>query len=389
MPRLTRRLYEIGALSVAAILLAVMGWRLAHANGLLLANGQPLFGDFIAFWSAGRLALEGRVAEVHHEAAIYAQHLIAVPGLQVVAPWNSPPPFLLLASVLALAPFPVAALLFLTLSGAIYIVAARKVLPDTRALLFALTLPAALFHLGSVQTGLFIAGVSGLALVWLDKRPRAAGALIALLAIKPHLAILWPVFLILSKHWTAFVSAALATAALLLLAGLVFGFDSYVGFIDNLRAAQNLIGDERVAPDTFASVFGSLIGLGAPRTLAIGLHAASVLAALVTASAVFRSGDRAAQGAALCAATMLISPYLFFYDATLLALGGALLLRPRDRFETIAITAAWLAGLSLAVGQIITLPIVPTAAWLVLIAALRRIMPAGSAAPHPAPAPRM
>ncbi len=253
MPRLTRRFYEIGALLIAAMLLAVMGWRLAHANGLPLAEGQPVFGDFIAFWSAGRLALEGRAAEVHNEAAIYAQHLIAVPGLHVVAPWNSPPPFLLISSLFALTPFPVAALLFLLLSGALYLYVARKTLPDARALLFALTLPAALFHLGSVQTGLLIAGVSGLALLWIDKRPRAAGALIALLAIKPHLAILWPVFLIISKRWTAFITAALATTAFLVIAGFVFGFESYARFFDNLRAAQSLIGDERVATDTFAS----------------------------------------------------------------------------------------------------------------------------------------
>lgn len=389
MPRLTRRVCEIGAVVVALMMLAVMGWRLAHAHGLLLAEGQPVFGDFIAFWSAGRLALEGRAAEVHNEAAIYAQHLVAVPGLQVVAPWNSPPPFLLISSAFALAPFPIAALLFLALSGALYLYVARKILPDSRALLFALTLPAALFHLGSVQTGLFIAGISGLALLWLDKRPRASGALIALLAIKPHLAILWPVFLILSKRWTAFASAALATTALILIAGLVFGFDSYTRFFDNLRAAQSLIGDQRVASDTFASVFGSLTGLGAPRALSLGLHGVSALAALVTASIVFRAGDRSAAGAALCAATMLMSPYLFFYDATLLALGGALLFQPRDRVESIAIAAAWLAGLSLAVGQIITLPIVPIAAWLVLIAALRRVTPARSAASHLAPAPRM
>ena len=42
-----------------------MAYLLAGARGLVLANGQPLFGDFIAFWSAGRAALDGAAAQVH------------------------------------------------------------------------------------------------------------------------------------------------------------------------------------------------------------------------------------------------------------------------------------------------------------------------------------
>ncbi len=85
---------------------------------------------------------------------------------------------------------------------------------------------------------------------------------------------------------------------------------------------------------------------------------------LATALAVFRLGDRGAPGRALCAATMLISPYLFFYDATLLALEAALLLAARDRLEKIAIARRGLHGLSLAVGLIVyAVPIKPAAAY--------------------------
>jgi hypothetical protein len=91
----------------------------------------------------------------------------------------------------------------------------------------------------------------------------------------------------------------------------------------------------------------------------------------------------AAQGAALCAATLLMSPYLFFYDFTLLAVGAALLGAPRDRFELVAAVLAWSAGLSIALGYLAPLPLCPLAAWAVLTAAFRR---RGSAAPRSAPA---
>jgi len=380
-----RRFYEFAALTVALALLGVMSYLLLGAHGLVLANGQPLFGDFIAFWSAGRAALDGHAAQVHDVATIGAYHQLAAPGSHYVAPWNSPPPFLLIASALAVLPYPVAALLFLAISSAIYIFAARRILPDARAMIFALTLPAALYHLGTVQTGLLIAGVCGLAMSWLDRRPLAAGAVVGLLAIKPHLALLWPLLLAFSGRWRAFAAATVSTLAFILLAGFVFSFDAYGRFIENLRASQEMISAQRITTPAYASLYASALGFGAPQVIALALQVVSAFAAIGAAVWVFLRGKRTAQGAALCAATLLVSPYLFFYDFTLLALGVALLGAPRDRFELAAAILAWSAGLSLALGYLAPLPLCPLAAWLVLIAAMRR---ARSAAARPALAPQ-
>jgi hypothetical protein len=381
----SRRALELGAVFVAAGLVAVMIYLLLGARGLVLANGQPLFGDFIAFWSAGRAALDGAATEVHNVDTIARYHQLAAPGSEYVAPWNSPPPFLLIVSALALLPYPVAAIVFLMVSGAIYFYAARLVLPDARALIFAVTLPAALYHLGTVQSALLMAGVSALALVWLDRRPLTAGALVGLLVIKPHLAVLWPLLLVLSGRWRAFAAAAVSTIAFVVLAGAVFGFDAYGRFLENLGASQGMISDQRITTPAYASLYASALGFGAPQIVALVLQAVSALAAVGVAVSIFLRSDRAAQGAALCAATLLISPYLFFYDFTLLALGAALLGVPRDRFELVAAVLAWSAGLSIALGYLAPLPLCPPAAWVVLIAAMRR---AGSVGPRLAPAPQ-
>ncbi len=380
----SRKSLEIAALVTAAALLGVMAYLLAGARGTVLANGQPLFGDFIAFWSAGRAALDGAAAQVHDVETIARYHQLAAPGSAYVAPWNSPPTFLLIASGLATLPYSAAAIVFLLIGAAVYVHAARFVLPDTRALIFALTLPAALYHLGTVQTGLLIAGISGLALVWLDKRPLTAGALVGLLAIKPHLALLWPVLLAVSGRWRAFAAATASTLAFATVAGLVFGFDAYLRFFENLGASQGMISGQRITTPAYASLYASALGLGAPQNLALALQIMSALAAISVAALVFVRGERTAQGAALCATTLLISPYLFFYDFTLLALGAALLGAPRDRFELIAWLLAWGAGLSIALGYLAPLPLCPLAAWLVLIAAIRR---GGNAASRSAPTP--
>ena len=223
-----------------------------------------------------------------------------------------------------------------------------------------------------------------MALHWLDKRPRIAGALIGLLAIKPHLALLWPLLLGLSGRWRVFGAAALSAIAFVLLAGAVFGFESYARWFESLAASQRLISEQRITTPAYASLYANLLGLGASQALAIGLHALSATGAVLCACVLFRQKDLAIAGAALCAATLLVSPYLFFYDFTLLLIGAALLGIPRSPLEYTAAIFAWGAGLTVAVGQFVALPICPIAAWLVLAAALMR---ARSVAPRPAPAP--
>lgn len=380
---MTRRALEIAATLVCLSMIGVMIVRLQGAHGLMLHDGQPLFGDFIAFWSAGRATLDGHVAHLHDRHFLAQVQQSVIVGMHVMAPWNSPPPFLLLLVPLALLPYPAAAVLAILLSGALYLTAACKWLPDARALLFAVTLPAAFYHLGTVQTGLLIAGLNGMALWWLDKRPRLAGGLIGLLVIKPHLAILWPVFLALSRRWTAFAAAAASTIALVLIAGLLFGFESYLRFYENLAASQDLISGLHVPRQTFASLYGNLLAERLPQAIAAAGHAISATCALIAAAVVFWRGDLRAQGAALCAATLLISPYLYFYDFTLLGLGAALLWPPRGTFDVGAMILAWLSGLTVAFSYVLPLPLCPFSAWLILIAALRRVE---IAAPRLAPA---
>ena len=61
---MTRKLFEISAVVIAIGLLLVFAQRTLGVHGYRLASGQPLFGDFIAFWSAGKAALEGHVAQI-------------------------------------------------------------------------------------------------------------------------------------------------------------------------------------------------------------------------------------------------------------------------------------------------------------------------------------
>jgi len=372
---LTRARLRPLALLTAGITVAVMAVQLIGSNGLLLANGQPVFGDFIAFWSAGRLAIEGHPDLVYSEQAIQIAHREALPALgNIVFPWRHPPPFLLAAAPLAVLPFPIAAIIFLGGSAALFLYAASKLSPTRGDLAFAAAAPAALLHIGSVQIGLLAAGVTALAFVWLQRRPLAAGGLVGLMIIKPHLAALWPVLLILQKRWTTFFAAAGTAFVLLATAGFVFGFDLYASFVEALPSAMEAVEKGQIERDTLTSVFANMLGLSAPPVLAQALHWTSALASAIIAAMIWRRGDSSLSAAAFACATMLLSPYLFFYDETLILIAVAFLYPDaKSTSEKAWLAFAWGGGaLSLAAGKIMTIPICAIAAWaLLLIAAAR------------------
>lgn len=372
MPRL--RALEWCAIAAALVTLAVMATQAPGGHGLLLGNGQPMFGDFLAFWSAGRLALRGDVNLVHDQAALIAMHREAVPGLEKFFPWRSPPPFLLVAAPLAMLPYAIAALVFLAATLGLYLAALRKLLTGARGLLFAVATPTAMLQIGSVQLSFAITGFTALAAAWLERRPLAAGAAIAAMIVKPHLAILWPILLIVQRRWRVFFAASMGTLSLLALAGLAFGFDSYARFFADLGAAHALVAARGLPPNTLASLYAALLYLGAPNAIALAAHGVFAIAALALCIPIWKRADARLSIAGLAAATLLMSPYLFFYDTLLLAVSVALMARPEERVGAVALYAlAFLAGaLSLWLGLLIPLPICPLASAALLGLCARR-----------------
>jgi Glycosyltransferase family 87 len=96
---------------------------------------------------------------------------------------------------LGLLPYPEALAVFLGATGALWAAPVRRLLPDARAWIVAAPTPAGLINLADGPNGFLTAALAGFALLLLDRRPAIAGALVGLLAIKPHLAVLFQVAL--------------------------------------------------------------------------------------------------------------------------------------------------------------------------------------------------
>jgi hypothetical protein len=205
-------------------------------------RGKPVGYDFIAFWSATRLAMEGRPDAAFDWATIAAAHHQAVAAIgDKVFLWHYPPTFLLAIWPLGLMPYLAALAMFVAGSLAVWAALISRIVPDRRWWIVAAAMPAGLINLFHGQNGFITAAIAGFALLLLERRPIVAGMLIGLLAIKPHLAILFPIALIASGNWRAFTAAAVTALAFSGVSALAFGWETVAAFIHDMPSAGQLI----------------------------------------------------------------------------------------------------------------------------------------------------
>jgi hypothetical protein len=199
-------------------------------------RGKPIGYDFITFWSAAWLALHGRPEAVFDWQAIAAAQHAAVPAMEKLFLWHYPPTFLLAVLPLGLVPYVAAFAAFSAGSVALWAALVRRIAPDPRYWIVAAAMPAGLINFFHGQNGFLTAALAGFALLLLKTNPIAAGVLIGLLAIKPHLAILFPVALVASRNWRAFAAAAVATVAFTAASIAAFGWPTVTAFATTCRA---------------------------------------------------------------------------------------------------------------------------------------------------------
>ena len=290
-----------------AFLFVAIGLWSAYAN-LTRATGV----DFISFWSAGRLVLQGRPALAYdiHVHRLVEQSIHPHVGL---IPFPYPPPFLAIVTPFALASFGVAATIWVALTASFYAYASKRVAPLSYAFGNA---PACVnFMIG--QSGFLICGIFILGLSLIQSSPFIAGVVLGLMLLKPQLGLLLPVAMLMGREWRVIAGAILSAIAALALGLVLFGAKSYVGFWGILPNYVEFVRDSRLPSYELASVFGLARFWGLPETPALSLHIlVAATAAMMTARAWWLK--LSTRTPVLAAATMLISPYFFTYDSLLI-----------------------------------------------------------------------
>jgi hypothetical protein len=353
--------------------------------------------DFLAFYAAGRLALQGEAAIAYDWARVQllqAEILgVAPESVAAFLGWVNPPHFLFFVTPFAAGGYAAGWVAWVLATAVLFGLAARAVLPGAgmAAAIVALATPGVLFSGMVGQNGLLVGALLGWTFALMDRRPVAAGVALGLLTIKPQFGVLLPVLLLATGRWRVFVAAS-ATALLAMAAALAaFGIEAWSGFLGALGRNEALYLAERTEVlARIQSVYALAYGLGASRGLAWALHGAVAAAAAALALRLWLRRPGTAEeprAAAALAAVFLLTPFTWVYDTPALAMAALFLVRAgrRDGFlpaeRPLLVLACVLVEASVLVGQA---SIWGPASWLLILGcAWRRAQAAGPIRPCP------
>ncbi|WP_415751160.1 glycosyltransferase family 87 protein [Burkholderia cenocepacia] len=353
-------LYSLLMLVLYALFITIWTTVARHASASGSVAPRP-GADFSVFWSASYVMLHGSPAQAYDFSAFSRLTTGLFPHLprDIFAPWLYPPTYLLLVTPLALLPFALGYPLFvafgvLMLGLAAWRVSGLRVTPVTwRAGALALTAAPCVFVTATLGQNAFLtASCAALAVYWTDRRPLWAGLCIALLSVKPQMALLFPFVLVAVRAWRTILWAALATGAFVASSVLVCGVESLRLFVASTGLVRSIVLEHGIgfwlaSPTPFATFRLAGVPLGAAYVAHAAIAAIAIAAACIAWT---QSRDTRVRAAVLAIATLVANPYVWHYELAWLAIAIACML-------SIGWRDGWLRGEQAAIALMWALPI--------------------------------
>ncbi len=280
--------------------------------------------DFTFYYAAARLGLAHGWSHLY-DLRLQQEQLDAIGSHITVAQlarYVSPPPLAWLVTPLALLPYQVAywlwsALLVGALVLAWHLAAPGKNRARVIFLVAAIGWLPIVYGLQLGQPALFVAGGVAACYALLQRgRDVEAGAVLGVLVLKPQLALLVPVVLLVSGRWRAFASAVVVLAALTAASLVVLAPSGVTDYLDRLNFATTI-------PENQGQTIAGWIH---------NLQVARVVQGLIAAWTVGVAYRLRRRGPAVVLAVALIgglaaSPYVHYDDLAMLGLACLLFLR--------------------------------------------------------------
>jgi hypothetical protein len=327
-------------------------------DGLVDRFGRPIGTDFANPYTAGLMALDGAAARIFDFIA-HEQVQRAFFGGGEDHPfygWPYPPVFLIPAAGLALLPYLAALALYMSLTGLFYLAAIRSIIPLKSALIVAAAFPAVFVTVAHGQNAFLTAGLLGMGLALLERRPWIAGLLLGALCYKPHLGLVLPLVLVAGGYWRSFAGAAISVVALCLASVALFGLEPWYAFFGSGDVTRGYV-LEQVPTGWFKiqTMFSAVRGMGGAVELAYALQAVVAVGVLCALAWLWwttrsRPENLPAAKAATCCGALLVTPYVLDYDMLVLAPAVAFLVadslsRGFRPYEKSLYAAIWLLPL--------------------------------------------
>ncbi|WP_434783065.1 glycosyltransferase family 87 protein [Ferrovum myxofaciens] len=342
---------------------------------------QRLF-DFTVFWTASRMAESGQPLQAYDPDFLQRAVRQLRPQSQWVFGWYYPPTFYLMIYPLGRLSLGVSYLFFclislLGLGGMLYR------LLKWEGVLWGLLSSATLLNFFTGQNGLLTAALAATALWNLEKRPILAGVLIGVLSIKPQLGVLFSIALIAGGYWRTLWVAGIS--ALLFMGGAVaiLGIDTFHAWLQAIPLSRVTFEDRYAAWTLMPTLFalGRQLGLSVAQAY-VGQALGSLLALWAVRQG-WRNQNASAslRYALLMMASILATPYAYYYDMTWAVVSLVWLVRDIKpeawrSWEKVLLGLVWISPLLIGLHFVIPLPIPQISPLLfigMLLLILRRI----------------
>jgi hypothetical protein len=284
------------------------------------------FADFDAFYLASEMIWRGEIQQAYHF-SMFTRAQEAYFGAPRFLPWAYPPPFNVLIAPLAFLPYGMAYGLFTAATMMAYLLTLRRLAGKGFAVVVLATSPAILITVLCGQNGFLTGTFIGLACLALQNRRASAGLPLGLMIIKPHLAIAYAVYLLMTRRWAVITVGALTVAATSALTTALLGTEIWDAFIAGAQEARAFLEEGKYPLPRMVSLYAALrsIGVSAATAFLGQATVAIVVLAIVCLVAYRRLSARQSLGITAIA-SLLVSPYAYDYDLPILGVGLALLL---------------------------------------------------------------
>ncbi|WP_424833383.1 glycosyltransferase family 87 protein [Ruegeria sp.] len=324
----TKRGWQLGTLVPVLVVAVCAVWVAQNWQNIIEDGARAAEIDFTVFWAAAKLAYSGDPL-----AAFNPDTLVLVHGIYEGKwmPWLYPPGFLIALIPLGAFSFPIAWIIFISVSLLAMLAAIRQFAGGVTPVWIGFSVaPAMLPALIIGQTSvLWIACLLAALASLRSGRPIMAGVLIGFLTLKPQLGILIPVALLACFAWRTIAAAAVTTLILAAVSTLIMGAEYWVQMKELAEVHVEVIREASIENHLMVSLFSILLGMGVSEVWAFSMQwCATGLAAITVALAWYSPRvDFDLRAATLLLAIMVSSPYFWYYESAVLAPAALFLLR--------------------------------------------------------------
>jgi hypothetical protein len=289
---------------------------------------RTLDSDFRVFWAAARLTLAGDPLAAFDPVRIDAEYNTVT---EAWMPWLYPPGYLFVVAPLGALPYAVAFLAMTLLSIGAIALATRPFTGGVAPVWAAMSLaPAYMPSLVIGQNSLIWLALLLAALLALrSERAVLAGVIIGCLTLKPQLGLMIPVALLAAGQWRTIATAAVTAVILAALPTLFVGPEYWPLLLERLGQQADRMVSQIQDLYLTVGIFYFLTMLGLTSSVALVVQW-GVLALAALSVFLFWRSDRIgfdAKVALLLIAILLSAPYLWYYEAAMMAAIGLFLLR--------------------------------------------------------------